>query len=208
MNSEQKSLPDLLCSYKRVDRDDRDRDNRTDIDSININRDNDTHDKDDGHMESRVFQVYLLTSNHLAVLKKTNLIGICDPRRKTGMIINIGEITEINDTTVKRAEYPLWIPANHEERKNTPYDQTLCQNVYDIIEQLKQDIMVRRVTLNILTSFWSLYFILHSYMYSLVLSRLHRPACTPIVYLGGREEMKSQCELCKFCTVFHYWVTN
>ena len=33
-------------------------------------------------------------------------------------------------------------------------------------------------------------------------------ACTPIVYLGGREEMKSQCELCKFCTVFHYWDTN
>ena len=37
---------------------------------------------------------------------------------------------------------------------------------------------------------------------------VYKAACTPIVYLGGREEMKSQCELCKFCTVFHYWVTN
>ena len=39
-------------------------------------------------------------------------------------------------------------------------------------------------------------------------SHLYMAACTPIVYLGGREEMKYQRELCKFYTVFHYRVTN
>ena len=44
--------------------------------------------------------------------------------------------------------------------------------------------------------------------YAMKADDVHMAACTSIVYLGGREEMKSQCELCKFCTVFHYWVTN
>ena len=56
------------------------------------------------------------------------------------MIINIGEIAEINDTTVKRAEYPLWLNTgvNHGETADAPYDQSFCQHVYDVFEQYKR----------------------------------------------------------------------
>ena len=146
MNSKRK----LLCTYKKVGSDDRDRDYRNDTDRHDTddrdkNRDYSRYVKDDWErIESQVLQVYLMASCHLSLLTESNLIGICDPRRKIGMIINIGETTEINDTTVKEAEYPLWIPANHEETTNTVYDQSFCQNIYDVIEQSKQGIKVRK----------------------------------------------------------------
>ena len=148
MNSKHK----LSCSYEKVGRDDRDVDHRNDTDKYRDNTDGrddngdySRYDEDDWkRIQSQVFQVYLMASCQLPLLTESNLIGNCDPRRKMGMIINIGETTEINDTTVKEAEYPSWIPANHEETTNTVYDQSFCQNIYDVIEQNKQGIKVRK----------------------------------------------------------------
>ena len=109
MNSKRKLLRYLSCSYKKDDRNNRsDREDRDDID--------------------QVFQVYLMSSCHLPLLTVSNLIGNCDPRRKIGMIINIGETSEINDTTANQVEFPLWFPFRHGNATDVQYDQTFCQD--------------------------------------------------------------------------------
>ena len=149
MNSKHK----FFCSYKRDGRDKRDIDDRNetdkyrdDIDDRDDNRYVSVYDEGDWeYIESQVLQVYLMSSCHLPLLTESNLIGICDPRRKTGMIINIGETAEINDTTMNRAVYPQWFPLNHGETTDIQYDQSFCQNIYDGMEQFKRLIlMVRR----------------------------------------------------------------
>ncbi len=118
MNSKHISR-DLSCLYNRDDKDYSD------------------YVRDDYHY---VFQVYLMTSCQLPLLKESNLVGNCDPRRKAGLIINIGETVEINDTTVKRAEYPLWFPFHHGDATDIHYDRSFCQNICEVFEMVLEEV--------------------------------------------------------------------
>ena len=86
-----------------------------------VNADNDSNNDDD-----LLIKIYLTSSCKVPYLKEGNFIGFCDPLKKAGLIVSIGERSHVQDKTLERkAAYPKWLPME-EESDEYDYDQTVC----------------------------------------------------------------------------------
>ena len=62
-------------------------------------------------------------------LKDGNVIGFCDPKEKAGLVISIGERSQVLDKTLgAKAEYPPWLPMSV-INEAVDYDQSVCSMV-------------------------------------------------------------------------------
>ena len=71
-------------------------------------------------------KVFLAISCQQPFLRDGNLVGICDPYREMGLIVNINDRMEVIDATREKPRYPEWLPMTNVD---VDYVQMVCKTL-------------------------------------------------------------------------------